>query len=233
MATLRIHYLQHVPFEGLGCMEDWVKARGHILTSTHLYEDTNFPHLKDFDWLIIMGGTMGVYDENEYDWLTLEKQFIKAAIENGKIILGICLGAQLIASALGATVEQHSQKEIGWFPITKINTKNSSLFAHFPDKFTAFHWHGDIFEIPANATHLFDSEACNNQGFVLYDKIIGLQFHPEVTEKYLQEMITEGDEELVAANYVQTAQEILANKGFAKENNERLFLLLDKMEKLK
>ncbi len=232
MATLRIHYLQHVPFEGLGCKEDWIRTKGHILTSTHLYEDANFPPLEDFDWLIIMGGPMGVYDEEEYSWLTLEKQFIKAAIDNGKIVLGICLGAQLIAAALGATVKQHIQKEIGWFPITKINKEDSSLFAHFPDKFTTFHWHEDIFEIPADATHIFTSEACANQGFIFKERVIGLQFHPEVTEKYMLEMITEGDVELLAAQYVQTAQEILANKGLAKVNNERLFLLLDRLEEL-
>ena len=101
---MRVHYLQHVPFENLGSMENYFLSRGYQISSTKLYSEENFPGLEDFDWLIIMGGPMGVYDEDRFPWLKNEKRFISDAIEAGKVLLGVCLGAQLIASVLGAKV---------------------------------------------------------------------------------------------------------------------------------
>lgn len=110
---MRVHHLQHVPFEGLSSIESILKEKGHQLSATHLYDDQSLPSINDIDWLIVMGGPMGIYDEESYPWLSAEKRFIKEAINSGKIVLGICLGAQLIADALGARIYKNEHREIG------------------------------------------------------------------------------------------------------------------------
>ena len=125
---MRIHHLQHVPFEGLGCMKPYFINKGHQLSSTHLYLNEPLPQLHDFDWLIVMGGPMGVSDELHYPWMSKEKSLIKSSIESGKIVLGICLGAQFIADALGSKVYKNSHREIGWFPINVAKQLDNTIF---------------------------------------------------------------------------------------------------------
>ena len=231
MKTLRIHYLQHVPFEGLGCIADWISVKGHSLSATKFYENTNLPELADFDWLIVMGGPMGVYDEKKFDWLPAEKQFIRNAIQAGKTVIGICLGAQLIASSLGAKVYPNTEKEIGWYPIfsTEYGMRKNLLSENL-EPFPVFHWHGDTFDLPSGALRLASSEACLNQAFLFNHKVLGLQFHFEVTENSLHQMITFCGEELVVGRYVQSAETILSNAKFISEVNTRMFHLLDLLE---
>lgn len=228
MKHLRIHYLQHVPFEDLGCIEEWVFLNGHQLSCTRFYESTMLPDTASFDWLIIMGGPMGVYDVEAYPWLENEKLFIQQAIEQNKTVLGICLGAQLIASCLGAKVYKNKMKEIGWFPIKTSNTANS----YFTNNtvYTVFHWHGDTFDLPTNATRLATSEACVNQAFVYNTNVIGLQFHLEVTEKSIKKMIDfEKDELLVKEQYIQTENEISEQIFHVKEGNQLVLDLLNSL----
>ncbi len=113
---MRAHYLQHVPFEGLGSIEPWLIDAGYTITSTHLFETAEFPEPDDFDLLVVMGGPMSINDEAVYPWLTPEKRFLRQVMETGKPVLGICLGAQLIAGCLGAKIFPNEEKEIGWFP---------------------------------------------------------------------------------------------------------------------
>ena len=161
---MRIHYLQHVRFEGLGCIETWAQSEKHSLTGTHFFQNDPLPELGNLDWLIVMGGPMGVADEQKYPWLTTEKRFIEKAIRDGKTVLGICLGAQLIADVLGARVYSIQHKEIGWFPIELTDEgQRSSLLGFIPDQFDVFHWHGDTFDLPDGATHLARSEACQTR----------------------------------------------------------------------
>lgn len=228
---MRIHYLQHVAFEDLGCIAEWAFKNGHQLTSTKFFEHSHLPMLPDFDLLIVLGGSMSIYDEDDYPWLKVEKAFIKNAINAGKKVLGICLGAQLIADVLDAKVFPNTEKEIGWFQIQKGNSK-TNILRDFPTEFTVLHWHGDTFEIPVNAIKLFSSEACKNQGFLLGNNILGLQFHFEVTEKSLHLMIENGMLEFIAGKYVQTKETILSNSNFIIENNKRMFQLLDLYETL-
>ncbi len=231
MRTLKIHYLQHVHFEDLGCIEDWINAKGHHLSSTKFYENASLPEISEFDWLIVMGGPMGVYDDEKYDWLNREKEFIRNAIQAGKTVLGICLGAQLIASALGAKVYPNVEKEIGWFPIFTVQEEVvGKLLGGNGDSFSVFHWHGDTFDLPPNAIRIASSKACLNQAFVFREKVVGLQFHFEVTETSLSEMITSCREELVNGKYIQSAETILANKHFIADVNRRMFRLLDILE---
>jgi GMP synthase-like glutamine amidotransferase len=209
---MRIHYFQHVPFEGLGNIEEWINAKGYSLSSTRFYEDNVLlPKLDDIDWLIIMGGPMGAYDENIYPWLAAEKKFIGQAISRGIKVLGICLGAQLIASVLRAKVYPNAHKEIGWFTLNL--TKEgiaSALFRGLPSEFVAFHWHGDTFDLPRGAKHLAESIACRNQAFSYGNHVLALQFHLDVRRDNIEEWVQSGASELVKAPYIQTAEQMLA-----------------------
>jgi GMP synthase-like glutamine amidotransferase len=227
---MKIHYLQHVPYEGLGCIQQWITSKKHELSSTKFFQNDSLPNPSEIDMLIIMGGPMSVNDESDYHWLKDEKKFIKQSIEKNKIVLGICLGAQLIADVLGYKIYNNNCKEIGWFPIKPTKqTKKSNLFNFLPDELTVFHWHGETFDIPNGAVHLAESEGCGNQAFVLNGKVIGLQFHFEVTENSVKEMTKHGKSELVKNKYVQSETEILKEKRLIKGNNEIMFKLLNKI----
>jgi len=166
------HVLQHVPFEGPGCIRTWLDQQGFRTTTTHLYRDETLPDIKQIDFLIIMGGPMSVNDEIDYPWLAKEKQFIRKAVDMQIPVLGICLGAQLIASAAGARVFANHQKEIGWFPVHAVN-KADNCFC-FPAACTVFHWHGETFDIPPGSVHGFSSECCRNQAFLYDERVLGL-----------------------------------------------------------
>src|SRR5690606_11071191 len=140
---MRIHTLQHVPFEGLGSMAAVFDRLDYSINTSHLYAGDALPALESFDWLVVMGGPMGVNDEGDYPWLAAEKQLIKQAIAAGKRVLGVCLGAQLIAQVLGARVAPNTHREIGWFAINSTpaaaDTPWGEVFASNP---VVFHWHG-------------------------------------------------------------------------------------------
>ena len=206
---MRAHYFQHVPFEGLGSIESWLEKTGYEITSTRFYESAELPDLKKIDFLIVMGGPMSVNEEDSFPWLVAEKQFIRDAIHNGKAVLGICLGAQLIASALGARVCRNPVKEIGWFPIYGIATNDKSIF-EFPESIKVFHWHGETFDLPSGATRLAKSDACENQSFQVGQSVIGLQFHLETTPAAAQDIVCHCSDELVKAPYIQTDDEMMS-----------------------
>jgi len=229
---LKIHTLQHVPFEGLGCIDQWITTKGHTVNYTKLYDNPQFPVLDEFDWLIVMGGPMGVYDEAMYPWLKEEKEFIRRAIESGKTIVGICLGSQLIAEVLGAKVYPNKRKEIGWFDIQKTEfAKSQPLLEQIEEQFTVFHWHGDTFDLPAGSERLFSSAVCLNQAFLYKKKVLGLQFHFEVTSHTLKEMIENGMSELVEDKTIQSATKILEQTNYIDSNNQKMFQILDYLEK--
>jgi GMP synthase-like glutamine amidotransferase len=206
---MRAHYFQHFPFEGLGSIEPWLKKSGFEITSTRLYESSEFPDLKTINLLIVMGGPMSVSDEDKYPWLAAEKKFINETFKSGKPVLGICLGAQLIAGALGARVYQNKVKEIGWFPIYGIASNDTSLF-NFPSKMDVFHWHGETFDLPPEATLLAKSDVCENQAFQLGKSVIGLQFHLETTRQAARDIVSNCRNELIQERYIQSEDEILS-----------------------
>jgi len=217
---MRIHSLQHVPFEDIGSMARDFQTRGFHLSSTHWYRGDDAPDLAQFDALIVMGGPMGIYDEDEYPWLADEKMLIKNAIAAGKIVLGICLGAQLIADVLGGKVTRNAHKEIGWFPLDIIPQAAShpiaKVLARYPE---VFHWHGDTFALPEGAVWLAKSEACAHQAFSYKDHVVGFQFHMETTPASAQALITHCAADIDGSVYTQTAENILANtQKFAQIN---------------
>ncbi len=201
----RIQIIQHVPFEGPGSLLPIFEAYGDSVAFTRLYAGEPLPKIDSFDWLVIMGGPMGVADEQAYPWLAAEKPFIRQAIEQQKVVLGICLGAQLIAAALGASVRKNPEREIGWFPVKC--TPNACRFG-FSEAHTVFHWHGETFDLPPQAELLASSPACANQAFSVGDHVLALQFHPEATRQTVAVMITHCSDELVPANFVQSAGEL-------------------------
>jgi GMP synthase-like glutamine amidotransferase len=230
MEKLRIHYFQHVVWEGLGSIQEWVSSSGHSLTSTRFFEEFSLPEMSDFDWLIIMGGAMGVNDDQHLPWLTDEKKFIRQAIDEGKTVLGICLGSQLVSSALGAKVYPNKEKEIGWFDIElTCFAHTDGLFSDMPKRFPVFHWHGDTFDIPENAVHLAFSDACKNQAYIYNNKVLALQFHLEPTMDSLLQMIIHGGTELKSSKYVQTREELLNEKQLIETNKTILFTLLNRL----
>jgi len=230
MKKLRIHYFQHVAFESLGSIEEWISLSNHSLTSTRFFERSKLPEIADIDWLIVMGGGMSVHDEEQFPWLADEKKFIRQAIGAGKIVTGICLGSQLVSEALGARVYQNKDKEIGWFDIElTCFAKSNNLFFDMEDRTKVFHWHGDTFDLPENAIHLAFSRGTRNQAYIYNRKVLAMQFHLEPTLDSLQQMIDHGRDELSKGKYVQTEKEIIANKQLIESNKKVLFKLLERL----
>ena len=220
--SMRIHWLQHVQFEGLGCIESWLSENHHAVTVTRFWAGDRLPGAGNVDGLIVMGGPMGVYDEAVYPWLVEEKTFIKQIIAQNQPVLGICLGAQLIAEVLGAPVTKNHQREIGFFPVTgdgKI----------FPAEFTAFHWHGDTFGIPDGAVHLAASAACKNQAFIYNGNVLALQFHLETTEESLLSLYENCADEISGGSFIQTLDQMKLFFPTLGEANARMFGLLKRL----
>ncbi len=229
---MKVHHLQHVPFEGLGSMEAVLKERGHQLSSTHLYANQDLPLLNDIDWLIVMGGPMGIYDEKNYPWLRAEKEFIRDAINSRKIVLGICLGAQLIADVLGAKVYRNVHREIGWFDIRRSAKAEGTILSKImPEKIEVFHWHGDTFDIPEGATLLTESDVCKNQGFIMDDRVVAFQFHLETTLESAISLIDHCGDELDGSSYVQSKNEILSNPQRFSNINQVMRSVLEVLER--
>jgi GMP synthase-like glutamine amidotransferase len=228
---MNIHYLQHEPFEDLACIEKWAKIPGNTITSTKFYQSYKLPDINGFDMLIIMGGPMGVYDEEKFPWLKEEKEFIKRAIGSNKKVIGICLGSQLIAEALGSKVYKNKEKEIGWFDVEiSAGAKTDKYFKDFPSKQKVFHWHGDTFDLPPGAVHIASSAACRNQAFTYKDNVVALQFHIEATSKSIKELVDHCKDELIPAPYIQNEKDILANEFLIAESNKLMYGILDKMK---
>jgi GMP synthase (glutamine-hydrolysing) len=229
---MHLHYLKHVPFEGLGQIRDWAQDNGVRITSTRFYESDSLPNLDHFDWLIVMGGPMNIYEVDKYPWLTEEKRLIGQAIDSGKIVIGICLGAQLVADLLGARIYPNKYKEIGWFPVRKTDKSAASqLSAFMPGRLDVFHWHGDTFDLPAGAVHLVRSAACENQAFIYNERVIGLQFHLEATKQSMKALITHCAHELIEGPFIQSPETMLADEKRFHDCHATMKALLDALSK--
>ena len=225
---VRLHWLGHVPFEDAANIGTWAQQHGHTVTSTRLYEDEPLPDIGEIGALAIMGGPMNVYQHRRHPWLAAEKRFIEQALRAEIPMIGVCLGAQLIADVLGAKVTENPEIEIGWFPV-RLSSEATDLdiLRGLPETFTAFHWHGDTFETPPGSIRLANSEACENQAFLYGKSVLGLQFHLEYSQESIQKMLVHCSDELVEAPFVQKAEEITANLSRTASATKQLFTLLD------
>ncbi|RYG00684.1 MAG: amidotransferase [Chitinophagaceae bacterium] len=226
---MRTHFIQHVHFEHPGLLLEWATGNDDTITFTKVFENDEYPLPADYDRLIIMGGPMGANDESIHPWLRNEKDCISAALSTGKQVIGICLGAQLLASVLGADVYPNNKKEIGWWPVKVIRNPDDLLTADWPDSWTPFHWHGDTFDLPQGAELIFTTEACRNQGFQYRKQAIGLQFHMEATPELVNSMIENGSNELVNDEFVQS-KEIIQQEEHFEENKALLYSLLNNFQ---
>lgn len=220
---MRIHVIQHASFEGPAYIQKWALKNSCPLTITRLYQNERLPALDSLDLLVLMGGPMSVNDTSSYTWIEHELAFINKAIQKNKAILGICLGAQLIAKAIGGEVIPGRHPEIGWFPIW-FNKKQlpNGLQTSVPEALTTFHWHGETFSLPADAFVFASSRETKNQGFIYGDRIIGLQFHPEATQTAIHAFIKNVKHEIVEGKYIQTENGML--EGFANTEQNHLFI---------
>ena len=205
---MKIAVLQHAAYEGPGEIAGWAELRGHPLTVHHLYRGDALPDLDAFDLLVIMGGEMNIYQYRDWPWLQPEREFVEAALHHGKRAVGICLGAQFLADALGSRVVQNPVYEIGWHAVVW-TAEALALLPGLPSATPVLHWHGDRFGLPAGATRLAVSPACPEQGFIVPGKALGLQFHMEVNPT-LVKLYVESQGTWPAGKYVQAPEQILS-----------------------
>ncbi|TBL72708.1 type 1 glutamine amidotransferase [Paenibacillus thalictri] len=224
---MRVLLLRHFRFDDTSAIISWIRKNHYIETMLHPAEDDPLPELDTLDMLIVLGGPMSAYDEAGHPWLREEKQFIKAAVEAGKKVLGICLGAQLMAEALGGKVYRNTQKEIGWHPVHRTEAEHP-LFDGIPVQFHSFQWHGDCFDLPPDALPLAYSAACQTQAFAYGKHALGLQFHLETTPACMETMLEKWTAELVDAPYIQKAGQILAQASRSEESHRMLSGILDR-----
>ncbi|MCR5028611.1 MAG: gamma-glutamyl-gamma-aminobutyrate hydrolase family protein [Fibrobacter sp.] len=221
---METYIFQHVAFEGPGAILPYLESKGHHVHLVKLYAGDPVPSSLDVDFAVLMGGPMSALEEDKYPFMAEEKQLCRELFAAEKPVLGICLGAQIMANAFFAQIRQNPEKEIGFYPVT------------FENGFTvnAFHWHGETFDIPEYAESIAYSEACRNQGFKI-GRSLGLQFHLETTEDSLNSLLENGAEELeqalsAKAKYVQSKSQILETaKTALPELNAALSELLDAM----
>jgi GMP synthase (glutamine-hydrolysing) len=213
-----IYVLQHHPVENLGTIADALEGAALAWQYIHVNDGQPVPaSMKGASGLIIMGGPMGVYQTERYPWLSDEKRLIEDAMKLNLPVLGVCLGAQILAAALGAKVERNPNgKEIGWHPILLHDSaKDDRLMRGLPTTLTPFHWHGDIFELPPGGVSLASSDKTPCQAFRHGDKAYGFQFHFEVTRQGVAAMAEAFAKELVrekipAEGMIAQADELLA-----------------------
>ena len=230
---MRLHLLEHDPDDLSNThLIHWARHKGHAVSQTYLCNDEKPPALDEFDWLMVMGGSPSIWEEDKHPWLRPEKELIARALDQNKIILGICFGAQLLAQALGGGVSANRHKEIGWFDVNLTEAgRGSYLFRGIPDRFTTFHWHSDCFTTPAGCTRLAFSEATPNQAFASETRpIVGLQFHPEYTPAMVNYFAREYGHTWESGPFVPTPETVVNKIGSLQDTYKLMATLLDNME---
>jgi len=230
--ALKIQCFLHVPFEGPGLITRWVEENNHEINYTRFYENNPLPDPTAIDLLIIMGGPMNVFDFHIHPWMQEEIEWLELYIKEGKAVFGVCLGAQIIASALGSDVYPGKHKEIGWHNIRFLPALGDyKICKSLPATRRIFHWHGDTFDIPKSAVRIAESQAFPNQGFIYKKRVIALQFHLEVARENVALLVENCMDELVDGPFIQTKEELLEESAHKQDNQDLLFRILDYLSK--
>jgi len=190
--------LQHTPSETLGTIEDVLRVNRSGINYIETHAGKPVPgEMADKAGLIVMGGPMGVYEQVKYPFLRDEMRLIESALTMGRPVLGVCLGSQLLAAALGAEVKKGERKELGWHAVTLAEfAAQDPLFAGVKPEFWPFHWHGDVFSLPKQAVGLASSRQTPCQAFRYGKNAYGILFHLEVTREQISQMLSDFAEEL-------------------------------------
>jgi len=221
--TLRVICVQHVAFEGPAYLADWARRRGHRLAIRQAWRSRFTDRPKA---LILLGGPMSVYDEARYPWLVREKRWLEDCLADGVPVLGICLGAQLLAEAVGGRVHPGPEREIGWYPV-RPTSEAEERNPGFDDAFMPLHWHGDTFELPPEAMPLAASDCYHNQAFDWEGQALGLQFHLEATPRWLARLSEATDDAGKPGRWVQTPASMLQPGPHWAAAHARLTAMLD------
>ena len=222
---MRLLLLQHDPLDGPGALLEWADVRGHSVTTCLICDGEVLPALDDFEILVSLGGPMGAYEEEKHPWLAEEKQYIREAFAAGKKLLGLCLGCQLFAEALGGRSFRHNCKEFGWQPIIPFDSGLEWFGTN--REFKAFQWHGDTYTMPPGAFQLARSPACDQQAFAIGNQVLGLQFHLEWTEEMARQALAEPNVAPPPSTSVQKPEEILADPSLFETGKKRFFAMMD------
>lgn len=228
---MKFHLLEHEDFDLCGNLARWADERSCSVSRTRVHRRDPWPDPADFDWLVILGGTMCAFDETGSPWLRSEKAFLARTLAADKTVLGICFGAQLLAEALGGRVFRNPHPEIGWKPVTLTPASQKSfLFQDVPDAFTSFIWHNDHFSLSSACAPLAFSDAAPYQAFTaLNRRAVGLQFHPEFTAGQIKTLLRQFAHQLVPSPHVSPLDEILAETDRRPDPYPLLETLLDNM----
>ena len=216
--------IQPNPFTLPDVLHQWANENDLNLLTVHP-QSKSYPSLSSLDLIYIMGGPMGVKEQEAYPWITKEKDFISSAIEQSVPLYGSCLGAQLIAHVLGGAVEKASHREVGWFPISWLDhAKNNPIFDGLDLPEVVFHYHNDTFECPDQAKRLASSHGCLNQVIANDQNCLAVQFHLEFGIHEIQRLLENeySARDLSSGQYVQSQSEILAKEQLAQKNTEFL-----------
>lgn len=208
---MNILFITHASFEKAGSIELWAKKNNHITREVKPYAGETLPAIDDYDMLIVMGGPQSPIKIEKSPYLKDEIELIKQALNKKKKIIGVCLGAQLIAEALGAKTERSPNKEIGMYPVELIgDVGNDPVFKNFPSKFDVMHWHSDMPGLIDDIELLAKSEGCPRQIFRFGDRVYGFQCHFELTKELVENMVEHCGGDLKAGKYVMTSQELMS-----------------------
>lgn len=217
---------QHVPFEGPGIIAEWAQARDRELQVVHSYRGDSVTPGADAAFLVVMGGPMSVNDTAEHPWIEPELDIIRQRIATDLPTLGVCLGAQLIAKACGSEIYKAEENEIGWYPVQRVTAEG--LGQYLPEQFTPLHWHGETFDLPSQAVHLAQTDACPQQAFQVGRHVLGMQYHIEATYESVTALIEHCGHEIGDGPFEMPADEILTRMpGVEATLYPMLFAVLD------
>ena len=231
---MRIHLIEHDAEDFTRTnISFWTAKKGYQVEQTFVCNNERLPALDSFDWLMIMGGSQHAWDEQGHAWLRKEKDFVAEVLAGGKIFLGICFGAQLLAEALGGELFANEHREIGWHDVTlTVEGRKSFLFQNIPPSFVSFHWHSDHFSLPGGCTRLALSAAAANQAFVCNDRPwVGLQFHPEYTREMVSYYAAGHSRDWTGGKHVNSGAEVLRRTTEIPDTYWLMESLLDNMER--